>query len=309
MIIDVDAKQFRQKLPTDPHPFVSEKFTEMNAYKVDRIVRLIQDVDKVPLGLVAGVKDNVLLSPFSAPFGGFHYKNENIYPSTIDSFLAELIEYARCEQLKKIHITLPPDLYSMSFNAKTINSFVRLGFQMEIPDTTNWVELKTFNDAYTYPDSRTYYNQAVKHGLSFQTVSTHSEIEAIYELIVDSRVRMERPIYMTLDDVLNTSKLFPTDFLSVTKPTGELVAGAIFYRINTIAFAVFWGDAISGRSLRAMDFMAIHLWSYYKKLGFHIVDLGKSSESGVPNEGLLRFKETHECVTSLKYTFTYLLNE
>jgi hypothetical protein len=53
-----------------------------------------------------------------------------------------------------------------------------------------------------------------------------------------------------------------------------------------------------------MDFLVLQLWSHYKALGYRYIDLGISTESGVPNEGLLRFKETHECVSSLRHTLT-----
>ncbi len=35
-----------------------------------------------------------------------------------------------------------------------------------------------------------------------------------------------------------------------------------------------------------------------------MIDLGKSSTDGVPNIGLVRFKEIHNCISSLRYTFS-----
>ena len=85
---------------------------------------------------------------------------------------------------------------------------------------------------------------------------------------------------------------------------GEPLAAAILYRGNPrIIQAVFWGDNNLGRPLRAMDFLAFNLWEFYKKLGYEYLDLGTSSVRGIPNEGLLRFKETHDCVSSLRYSF------
>jgi hypothetical protein len=256
---------------------------------------------------VGGIRNAILISPFSAPYGGFHYKSENnIYPHAIESFLTELKEYAQKESLAGIVITLPPDIYCQSSNAKVVNAFIRLGFKMSVPDITNWVELKHFNEVYTHAASRTYYNQAVKKGLEFHLVSTIEESELIYDLIVENRARMGRPIHMTFNNIMETARLFTTDIFKVVNNAGEIIAGAIFYRAHkNIAFAVFWGDAIEGRSVRAMDFLVLNLWSFYKKKGFDYIDLGKSTEAGIPNEGLLRFKETHESTSSLKYTFSW----
>jgi lysylphosphatidylglycerol synthetase-like protein (DUF2156 family) len=182
---------------------------------------------------------------------------------------------------------------------------IRNGFTIQPPEITNWVDLKSFNNLYSLGVSRTYYNQAVKNNLSFQPVNLEAEMKFIYDLIVANRARMGRPIHMTFNDLQNTAKIFNTDYFKVINEAGEIVAGAVMYRAHPeITYAVFWGDDVTGRPVRAMDFLVLQLWSHYKALGFRYIDLGISTESGVPNEGLLRFKETHECVSSLRYTLT-----
>ena len=172
MLLNLESSLFKYHFPSDPHLFISENFMALNAYKTDKIVRLVQDTEKVQIGLIAGVRNAILMSPFSAPYGGFHFKSEsNIYPGAIESFLNELQDYAHAESLAGIIITLPPDIYCQSSNAKVVNAFIRLGFKMAIPDITNWVDLSIFQNVYSHPASRTYYNQAVKKGLEFSTQS------------------------------------------------------------------------------------------------------------------------------------------
>ena len=302
----VDATEFNYYFSHDSNPFISEKFINLNAHKVDRIVRLVQNSDKVQVGLIAGIKDNVLRSPFSAPFGGFHCKGENIYISVIDSFIQNLIVYAHAENITKMYITLPPDIYCQRSNAKIVNALTRLGFQMQLPDITNWVDLREFNNAYTHNASRTYYNQAVHKKLTFAEATTAQEKEFIYTIITDNRARKERPIYMTFDDILLINSIFPLDFFTVKNANDDIVAGAILYRAHPeIVYALFWGDSVEGRSDRAMDFLIFNLLFYYKSADYSYIDLGTSTEAGTPNEGLIRFKETHECLTSLRYTFTW----
>ncbi len=85
-----------------------------------------------------------------------------------------------------------------------------------------------------------------------------------------------------------------------------MVAAAIFYQFQkNIAYGVYWGDNLFGRKLKSMDFLSYNLWTYYKSLGFKYIDLGITTESGIPNEGLLRFKENHECNSSLRFRFKY----
>jgi hypothetical protein len=305
MNLNVDASLFEYYFPHSPHPFLSEPFLQLNAGKVDRIVRLAQDTDKVQIGLIGGIRNNRIVSHFSAPFGGFHFRNEQVYPSVIEHFLTELDDYAVAEKITEIQITLAPDIYSLSSNAKLVNTMTRNGFVAQMPEITNWVDLKLFQNVYSLGVSRTYYNQALKNKLVFQLIGEVNEMEIIYDLVVANRARMGRPIHMTFGDLLNTGKVFSTDYFKVTDQKGAIVAGAVMYRAHPeIAYAVFWGDNPDGRPVRAMDFLVFNLWRHYKEIGYRYIDLGISTENGIPNDGLLRFKETHECVSSLRYTMT-----
>lgn len=302
MLIEVNSKTYREYFPANPHPFISEPFIELNKGKAERVIRLVDNGDKAVIGLTAGINNGILRSPFSAPFGGFHFRKENIYISEIDQFAGSLQSYIISQELKGIEIIIPPDIYHSSFNAKTVNSLIRNGFQFSIPEITNWVNLHQFNGVFTQKNSREYYSQAVRNGLSFDLAFDIADKKEIYELIYQNRAKFGRPIFMTFEDILNTGNLWPVDFFKVITNSGAIVASAIFYQNHPdICYAVFWGDNEAGRPLRAMDYLAFNLWSYYKKMGYKYLDLGISTETGNPNEGLLRFKESHESTSSLRY--------
>jgi len=140
-------------------------------------------------------------------------------------------------------------------------------------------------------------------------VTEEKEKEETYILVSHNRERFGRPIYMSFNDLFETSKLWPVDFFQVRESEGNIVAGAIFYRGHpSIVQGVFWGDNDYGRSLRAMNFCTYNLWTHYKKLGYKFIDLGISTEGGVPNDGLLRFKEDQDCISSLRLSFTLQLD-
>ncbi|MBN2611602.1 MAG: hypothetical protein JXB00_08605 [Bacteroidales bacterium] len=304
MLVEVDEKKYKRYFPADTNPFISEKFTELNNNKADRIFRLVENTEKPVIGLTVGLKDGILKSPFSAPFGGFHYKNEKVYVGEIESFLQQLKKFVIHMNLKGIDITMPPDIYHQTFNAKTIHSFLRTGFEMKTPEITNWIDLLNFKGEFSQKNSREYYRQALRNRLTFSSVTAIEEKKVVYNLICENRKKFGRPIYMSFDDIEKTGQLWPVDFFKVSAPDGELAASAIFYRCHpSICYAVFWGDNEKGRPLRAMDFLAFHLWSHYKNSGFSFIDLGISTEQGNPNEGLLRFKESHNATSSLRYSF------
>ena len=306
MLIEVDANTYKGCFSYNPHPFISEPFLELNKVKAEKLIRLVDSLEKPGIGLVAGIKNNTILSPFSAPFGGLHFRNEILYANEIDNFIDSLLDFSISQGFSGIEITLPPDIYNQTFNAKTVNAFIRKGFHLLVPEITNWINLQHFQGTFTQKNSKEYYRQALRNNLSFEITSDKSEQFEMYDLICQNRAKFGRPIFMSFDDVIDTGKLWPIDFFKVIDVGKSIVASAIFYRSHPeIAYALFWGDNEKGRPLRAMDFIALNLWSYYKELGFKYIDLGISTETGTPNEGLLRFKESHDSTSSLRYKFVW----
>lgn len=306
MLIDVDLKTYNNQFPNSPNPFISSDFIELNRTKVDKIIRLLENKNKVSIGLVAGIKDNILLSPFSAPFGGFHFRNDNIYITEIEVFIDDLLDYARLKNIEMINLTLPPSIYHLSFNTKLINILIRKGFVMDTPDITNWIDLTKFGGMFTSGNTRNYYRQAVKNGLTFKLLDAENEKMEAYEIFCENRKKFGRPIFMTYNDLKDISKLWPVDFFGVKGSKNGLIAGGVFYRGHkSIVQGIFWGDSDEGRPQRALDYLSLNAWNHYKNMGFEAIDCGISTESGVPNEGLLRFKESHNCYSSLKFSFCW----
>jgi len=304
MLIDIDCHTYNNYFKFSKNPFISEPFLSINEHKVDKVLRLIENTKRVSLGLVLGVSGKVLKSPFSAPFGGFHFNHEDIYTYEIDNFLESLKNFVSLNGFNKIELILPPDIYHPSFNAKMINSLLRNNFSFNLPEITSFVDLDQFKvGQFKTPARKNFYNQAVAHKLTFHSIFDDKEREKAYELVRENRARLNRPIYMTFNDLEIISKQWKIDFFKVIDNNGQMVASAMFYLYHpTILYAVFWGDTEHGRKLRAMDFMIHKLWEYYKADGFKYIDLSTSTLAGIPNIGLLRFKEQHYATSSLRFS-------
>ena len=304
MLIEAGAKDYGRMFPRNPHPYISEPFIELVKGKVDRVVRLMEDQAKVSIGLIAGIKDQKLISPFSSPFGGFHFRNNNIMISEIESFILQLISYAVSQNLTMIKVGLPPAIYHHSFNSKMINALLRNGFSLNTTDISNWVDLHKFTGEFSCKNTRRNLNQALQNNLTFHEVTEMAEKEAVYNLIYKNRKWFGRKTNMTFNEFIEVGKIWPVDFSQVRDSEDEIVAGAIFYRGHPkIVQGIMWGDNEHGRGLRAMDFCSFNLWNHYKKMGFDFIDLGISTENGIPNNGLIRFKEDCDCTSGLRLCF------
>ncbi|WP_352421224.1 hypothetical protein [Proteiniphilum sp.] len=305
MLVEVSKKEYRRRFTTDPHMFISEAFIDVVENKCDRVVRLMKEDDS-SMGLIAGIKDGVLKSPFSAPFGGFHYSHEYQFYYTISNFLTDLKEYIRREGLKGLSITLPPDLYQANMNAKLVNAFVKLGFTMVTPDICNWVDLKNFDGKWAKYVVEQNCRKAVKHGLTWSMVNDRESMEEGYKVILRNREEQGRKIHMTLDDLLAMNWIVPVDFFCVKNTEDNVLGVGVFYRGHEkIVQGIFMGDDLEKRNLGIMNLMYKHCFYHYKNMEVDYIDLGTSSFEGEPNVGLIRFKELHNCITSLRYTFTW----
>lgn len=303
MLVEVNHQQYFDIFKDERNPFLKKNFILLNSSKVDQVLFLVNNIDRPSIGLILGQKNEVLLSPFSAPFGGFNYLHENIYISEIEKFVIDLKEFFFLKKGSLISITFPPSIYGKTFNSKIINSLLREKFELEIPDITNLVELINFDYKFKQRNSREYYNQALKNELKFKQLFGFEEKINAFAIIQENRKNFNRPIYMTFDDILKNDNIWPVDFFGVFDIKGDMFASAIFYRSHKeIVYAAFWGDKEDSRQYRPMDFLIFNLLSHYKKLDFKYIDLGISTErNGIPNEGLLRFKETHESISELRF--------
>lgn len=305
MLIEVSKEEYRQRFGTDPHLFISDAFIATVENKCDRVVRLMKDDDS-SMGLIAGIKDGILKSPFSAPFGGFHYSHEYQFYYTISNFLTDLKEYVKETKLQEISITLPPDLYQVNMNAKLINAFIMSGFNMATPDICNWIDLKNFDGKWVKYVVEQNCRKAIRHGLTW-SIATDKELkEEGFKVILRNREEQGRKIHMTLDDLLEVNDIIPVDFFVVKDPEGKALGAAVFYRGHEkVVQGVFLGDDMEKRNLGIMNLMYKNCFYHYKDMGFDYLDLGTSSLGGEPNIGLIRFKELHNCVTSLRYSFSW----
>lgn len=288
MIIDIAQKDYKKYFPQDPNPYISEDFINLYKHKVDKIVRLVDVGEDVSIGLVAGIKNNILCSPFSAPFGGFHYKNETIFYDIIYDYISKLKLYISDQHLEGLNIKLSPNIYNPSINTKLVNAFIRAGFAMQTPDIVSFVDLRHFDGEWCKSEVRQNCNRAIRFGLSFDHVTDEKSIKEAYGIISSNRIDQKRNIYMSLRDIQEVNEIIPVDFFLVRDINGDGIGAGVFYRgHDKIVQGVFVGDLLSARKLGVIDFLYLNLFNYYKEMDYHFIDLWKSSSEGIPNVGLV----------------------
>ena len=70
-----------------------------------------------------------------------------------------------------------------------------------------------------------------------------------------------------------------------------------------MAQVIYWGNISKYNNYKSINYLAYELIKYYKKEGFDYLDIGPSSECGIPNYGLCDFKDSIGCELSVKCCF------
>lgn len=305
-LIIVDSKEYKNYFNSTYHIFNSVEFSELNKDKVEELYYFVFKDSKVRLGIIFGKRGNTLYSPFSAPFGGFSYIKDDISIDFIDNAILLLQDYAENLNLS-IKISIPPSIYSNDFISKTINSLLRSKFTITYCDINYSIDVNRIEDykSYIWRNARKNLNNSEKHNLEFKIALNIEDTKLAYSVIKENRENKGYPLRMQLGSVLETIKIVQSDFFNLFFEGVSIASAQIFYVSKDIVQIIYWGDKPGYEHIRPMNFLAYKVFEYYKNIGIKHIDIGPSSENGIPNYGLCEFKESIGCSITNKFTFVY----
>ena len=303
--IEIDACKYAEHFANPLACYLRSDFNLLNASKVDAVRFFAFDHDGFRLGFAVGERGSLWLSPYSAPFGGFACA-KGVTIDEIDEAVGALPVFISSAQ-KKLHITFAPVFYSQTYLSKCVSAMLRFGFKLLYAD---------LNYAFDFTDSKPYekrlwnmakrnLKQAAKLPYELREETTREGIATCYDVIRQNREYKGYPLKMSLEAFSETSAIVPIQYF-VLYLERKPVAAAIVYRVSPqICQLIYWGDAPGFESSRPMNMLALKMFELYKAMGVDYLDIGPSSEDGIPNAGLCAFKESVGCTGDLKYTFEF----
>ncbi len=301
-------EKYLDTFPSFYHGYNSTSFAKLNEAKCEEVLYLGFFSDNKPrLGLIAGIRNGGLHSPFSAPFGGFSFLKEDVKIDHLDKALFALDIFAKDINLNNVKIILPPDCYHHSFISKQVNALHRAGYSIPYIDLNYQFFTKDFTENYLneiWYNARKNYNRAIKNSLSFQKQETIEGKRLAYDVVARNRESRGFPLRMNWEQVWSTSEIVPADFFLVRDKKDEAIASAIVFQVAPkIVQVIFWGDLPQFADLKTMNFLSYSVFAHYKNEGIELIDIGPSTENGIPNFGLCEFKESIGCKISPKFSF------
>ncbi|MCM1500045.1 MAG: hypothetical protein NC124_16405 [Clostridium sp.] len=283
----------------------SMQFHELNKNKVNQVQYLLFGEKKRKLALAIGMEDGEIRVPYSAPFSIFEKLQNHIKLEEIEEAVTLLEEYGRENNIHKIVFRIPPVFYDECFISKLQNVLLRKRYQIEYCDLNYQFRIRSIEE---YEDSlmrnaRKNLKNAIKQDFVFFRCESREEKQEAYNVIAENRKRKGYPLRMTYEQVNDTIQLTEHDFF-LLKDGDVSIAAAVIFKVNEECYQViYWGDIDGYEAKRPMNYLAYKVYEYYVNKGIKILDIGPSTEEGIPNYGLCDFKESIGCEVSSKYTF------
>ncbi len=286
------------------HVYNTVDFNLLNAHKVEKVHFLSFNEKKRRAGIILGQRGNQLSCPFSAPFGGFSF-NKTQRLSTINLMVETLQRYAMANGLT-LKMALPPLFYNPRQLAETVNCLNRFGrlicmelnYHFPIPAFAHYEESMERN-------AKKNLRHSWNENFEFLVIKPkdHDNIEKAYEVIRKNRNEQGYPLRMSFQDVEKTIQIVNADFFLLKHNGNDVAAAQVFHVAKDVAQVIYWGDLREYSSLRPMNFLTYKLFEHYFNLGLKILDIGPSTEEGIPNFGLCDFKTSIGCIPTPKFVF------
>ena len=300
-IIEISKEEYTKYVTTPFSKFETSDFTELNKHKADEVKYFVFDNGKKRFGFICGIKDGVLKAPFSSTYGIFSEITENNRIEYYHEAVEALVNYAENKGLSAIYIGTPAISYAPSVITKLQNALINKGFVIESYDVNFEYFTKNFDENYLsgiQRNARKNYNTALRSELKFEKTE---DVKNVYKIIKINREFRGFPLHMSLDEVINTSKIIPSDYFIVTDKEGKGAASALIHHLkDNIVRVVYWGNTPESEELRPINFLSYNIFKYYKDMNISLIDIGTSTVDGIPNFGLCDFKESIGCSCSPK---------
>jgi hypothetical protein len=303
-IVSVEKNNFFSRYSRVPHVFLSQEHLEIHLHQDNKCLYLVDS--NSGLGVFLKMSGESARSPYAAPFGGFFSKDERTDCTLISQFIKNLTTYLLSIGLKDLRVSLPPSIYAVNTTTKVINSLMNGNYKIKfIPEINSHISLNYYDKSDCPKNIKETIRKTFRSNLKIEEVYEDSEKLIAYKIVEENRRSKLRKMSISYSHLRQLDKVCKSRYFMVKNNEGESIASAITFTSSPkIIYAQFWGDSLLGRSLNAMDFLTVSLVDIFKTEGWSTFDLGVSTEDGVPNSGLLRFKESHLFTSTIKFNIS-----
>lgn len=298
---DDASGQDRRSAPASDHLalFNRPAFHDLNVSTGQEPARFDHFADGRLVGSLVGVVDSgTFVSGYSAPFGGPDFVRDSETVTNVIGLVRHALDKAAKEGISCLQVKAKPSFYSASEEAVQF-ALLNLGFTVETAELNHHIDLTGMSGAEDYlrrlkPPARRALKHAVGEPFEFARASSEADWVAGYDVLRRNREAKGRRLRLPLEYVLRIRDTFPTLVrLFTLSHDSRPCAAALVYRVRPRHdLVVYWGDAGHDLPRSPMNLLVQRLVEGSIDDGVLSLDVGISTEHGVPNQGLIQFKES-----------------
>lgn len=252
------------------------------------------------------IKNKIAFSPLRATFGGIEF-SESLSEIALNDFLVQVLHFLTTKDVSQIIINSYPEKY-LSEQQKHIleNCLLKLNFQIKFIEHNYEIDVtdKLFSATIASPRAKQLLKKAIKNGFVFRKES-NPDFTEIHKFIANSRVRKNRPMTMSLEQLTEHFQKFPDNFqVFSVYDIDTLIAVGVTIKINQdILYTFYLADNEQYLKYSPTIYLLSGIYEYSQQENVKLLDLGIATDRGILNEGLARFKRSVGGELSEKKTY------
>ncbi len=222
-------------------------------------------------------------------FGGIEFTEQG--KSFLRKFINDLADWFRSQAMENVELKLPVSIYQSDLDL-LLSLLKTNGFKVRVSEVNQHIPIsKVPFSRLIRKNERKKLRQCHEAEFKFKPLDA-STLHLVYDIIVDTRLRRQFPVTMTLDKLKMMFDAFPDRYLLFGVYDEEkLIAVAVSIVVTKkVLYNFYHGDLLEYRSFSPLVMLLEGVYRFCQNHGFNFLDLGISSDQGVLNQGLFTFK-------------------
>lgn len=271
-------------------------------------LRSYQIIGSNSAAVVFSLKGTTAICLDQTPYAGIQV-TERVSETDICHFVRYFIEDLRTIGITQIIIKHWPQFIDRSHDLLVVNCLRAEGFTLKSTEINHHFVLGDGHRGSVHKMEQRKIRKCLDAGLSFRERPV-KDLADCYEFLSRCRHQQGLNINITYSKLERTFAVLPKSYSihAVEDRSGEIFACTIVVNVNErVAYNYLPAFDRAHRKYSPMALLYEGLWHHFSEKGFKILDLGVSSIDGVPQDGLIKFKEHMGAVPSDRHVFQYLI--
>ncbi|HYG39564.1 MAG TPA: GNAT family N-acetyltransferase [Cytophagales bacterium] len=238
------------------------------------------------------IEGGIAYSPYKSSFGSIEF-SDKVFFELLEEFWDLVEEDLKAKGAKEIMIKNYPVCYHPGHAQVLSYLFSTKGFSIKTQELNFHIEVdeRGFEEK-VHENERKKLNKCLKKHYVFKEEKV-LDLNKVHTFIASSRNRKSYPTTLTKNELEILLKRFPERFAVFTiSLDNRWAALCVLIKVNKAVLYTFYGaDGESFLKDSPLVLLHLHLYDWARENKFSIIDLGIGSAVGIPNKGLIRFKE------------------